>query len=411
VAGGTVADSQPRGERSRRLLRESQIRYLGDHHGRAAARVYAAATAGLDRVQRSKRRLAASAGRPHVVITSNTLDVGGAERQRILLANGLAARGYPVTLSLLQHEGQLRAEVDERVDVVVTPWRVPRPDVATSAVVITGTTNTEAAFGMLWRHSALGHGRRRWLVAAHTAPQPAGATYPRRLARFLRRSDGVIALSRTQWDQLVAHQNLHRDRPFVVANGIPEPPDRPDRPPRPAGAPIRLAFVGRLVEAKGVQIAVEALARITDRAWTLDVWGDGPYRATLESGVPSELADRIRFRGWTADPAAVLADADLVILPSWLEAQPLALLEAMWAGVPVLANPVGAIPEMLAGGAGLLTRGPDVASWHRALRDVLDDPQRLGPIGTAGLDRVRTRYTVTAMLDGYEDAIAEVLAR
>ncbi|HEV7206517.1 MAG TPA: glycosyltransferase [Jatrophihabitans sp.] len=409
-AGGTVADSPARSARSRRLLRESQLRYLGDHHGRASATAYGAATAALSRVQRSKRALAARADKPHVLITSNTLDVGGAERQRVLLANGLARRGYPVSLVVLQHEGPLRDEVSRDVEVVVTPWRVPRPDLDTAAVVVTGTTNTEAAYGLIWRHAALGHGRRRWLVAAHTAPQPDGPTYNSRLARLIRRSDGVIALSESHWRQLTERQYLHAADPFVVANGVPAPAGEVGEtaPVGPDG--VRMVFLGRLVEGKGLQTAIAALARLADRPWTFDIYGDGAHRAQLEAAVPVELRGRIRLPGWVADPADALRDADLMVLPSRLEAQPLSLLEAMWSGVPVLANGVGAIPEMLAGGAGLLAAGLDVDSWTDALREVLDHPEQLAALGRAGRERAAAAFSVDAMLDGYEHVLGAVMA-
>jgi glycosyltransferase involved in cell wall biosynthesis len=220
----------------------------------------------------------------------------------------------------------------------------------------------------------------------------------------------VIALSRTHWDQLNRYQVLHRKPPFIVPNGVLPPKLDLGAPPRPDG-PVRIAFMGRLVEHKGVQVAIDARIGLRDRAWTLDVYGDGPYRGHLAAAIPAGLRDRIRLRGWVADPADALRDADLLVLPSRLEALPLSLLEAMWAGKPVLANAVGAVPELLADDAGVLVSGMDAASWTNALRDVLDHPDRLTDIARRGHERVATAYTVEAMIDGYEHVLAECQAR
>lgn len=409
VGGGTVADSPGRAAASRALLEANQIRFLREHRGPGSAATFAAGAALLERTQRSKRRAnAAPTDRPGVLITSNTLGVGGAERQRVELANGLAGRGYPVTLVLLQQDGPLLERVHPSVRVVRTPWRAPRPDVRGPAVVITGTTNTEAAFGTLWRAAALGAGRRGWLVAAHTPPRPDAPTYPVPLTRMIRRSDGVIALSPSHWRQLTRWSALHGRAPFVVGNGvaIADGPDSPDDS-ADAGA-ARIVFAGRLVEHKGVQLALQALDRLEHRRWVFEVVGDGPYRARLEELVPERLANRVTFSGWAADPLAALRRAHLLVLPSVAEAQPMVLLEAMSLGVPVVANAVGAIPDLLGGGAGVVVAAPDADAWADALDALLTDRAAARRIGAAGRERVRARHTVESMLDGYERAIAAV---
>jgi glycosyltransferase involved in cell wall biosynthesis len=194
-----------------------------------------------------------------------------------------------------------------------------------------------------------------------------------------------------------------------VPNGVPAPAlDVADRPPH--HGPLHLVFAGRLVEHKGVQVAIEALGQLADRAWTFDIYGDGPYRSDIEAAIPVALRDRIRLRGWVADPADALRAADLFVLPSRLEALPMSLLEAMWAGRPVLTNAVGAVPELLADGAGILAPGLDATSWATALRDLLDHPALLAETARAGRERVAA-YSVDAMIDGYEQVLAQSTAR
>ncbi len=337
----------------------------------------------------------AAASRPlRVVITSNTLGYGGAEVQRVQLANGLADGGYAVTLVLLQGTGALLDRVSDQVTVLQTSWRHPRPRPRQPAVVVTGTTRTEVAFGAIWR---TGRPTRTWLVAAHTAAEPACPTYDRDVALLIRRSDGVIALSAGHWEQLTKFQALHRSTAFLVPNGADLTATDTASPERPR-TPVQLVFLGRLVESKGLQVAIAALARLTDRAWTLTVYGDGPYREQLERDTPAAIGDRVRFAGWTSDAQLAVSDADLLLLPSRREAFPMVLLEAMSAGVPAMASSVGAVPEMLADGAGIVVT--DDGDWYDALRQVLDHPERLHAMRAVARRRAG-HYSLARMIEGY----------
>jgi glycosyltransferase involved in cell wall biosynthesis/GT2 family glycosyltransferase len=411
-AAGTVAADAAASGRSRDLLRTNIA--LQIEQGSAAWRgdAYLAGTSALDRLQRSKRRARAATAptdRPAVVLTINRLVYGGAERHHVVLATELVRRGYDVTIVALQRFGPLIAEVPHSVRVVRQPWWAPAIDLPPGpAVVVTGDTNTETGFGTLWRRR---RDDRRWLVGAHVPPDPTAPTYSAPLARAMRRADGFIALSPRHRAEVSAHQAVAR-RWFVAPNGVAHADGLADVPQRPAhDGPLRLVMMSRIVELKNPHLLVAALDGLRDRAWTLDIFGDGPDRERLESLTPADLRDRIRWRGWSPGPDHAFADADLVCLPSRSEAFPLTILEAMARRLPVIASATCAVPDMLDHGrAGVVVDDVTVEGWRTALATVLDDRAGLGAIASRGLERMRDHYTIESMADAYEHAIAEVLA-
>ncbi|GAA1081829.1 glycosyltransferase [Tsukamurella conjunctivitidis] len=410
---GTVRGDSVASRRSADLLRANVALNIEHASGPRAAGAFLAGLAALDRVQRSKRAArtvaAGTPGRPAVVITTNRLVFGGAERQHVLLATELQRRGYPVTIVCMQRFGPLIGEIPHSIRVVRQPWWAPAPDLPPGpAVLISGDTNTETGYASLWR--AAGRDR-RWLVAAHIPPEPDGPTYSAGLAAAIRRADGFIALSPRHWAEATAFQDLGR-RVFTAPNGVAGAATLDDVPDRPAVAPRpRLVMLSRIVEHKNPHLLVEALHGLRHRDWDLSIYGDGPDRERLEALTPDDLRDRVHWRGWSPGPDHALADCDLLCVPSRSEAFPLVILEAMARRVPVVASSVCAVPDMLDGGrAGALVDDISVAGWTAALDDLLPRPETWREMGEHGFARMRERYTIEAMADAYErafDGIAE----
>lgn len=414
---GTVAGDESAGYRSADLLRANIALNIEQDRNKRAADLYVAGCGVLDRVQRSSRirranyRLGVTGGKPSVVITTNTLGYGGAERQHALLATELDRRGYHVTIVCIQRFGPLIAEVPASVRVIRQPWWAPMVDVGfNDSVLITGDTNTETGFATLWRRSGR---RRRWLVGAHIPPKDDTATYSPALAAAMRRADGFIALSPSHWAEATRHQRLN-DRVFYAPNGVmTEAAQRNMNTEHSAidGA-LRMVMLSRIVEHKNPHVLVEALAGLREYDWQLDIFGDGPDRARLETLTPPDLKDRVHWRGWSPGPDHAFADADLVCVPSGSEAFPLVIVEAMARGLPVMATDVCAVGDMLDGGsAGVLVSEPTTDAWRSSLRDVFDSPDMLQTLGMSGYKRSLDNYTVDAMADAYESAIGDVLER
>ncbi|MBS4103478.1 glycosyltransferase [Tsukamurella paurometabola] len=407
---GTVRDDAVAWRRSNDLLRANMALNIEHAAGPRVAGAFLLGDSLLDRLQRSKRaaRRALRRGeRPNIVFTVNRLVFGGAERHHLVLAGELQRRGYDVTVVCLQRFGPLIAEAPAGVRVVRQPWWGPLLDLPPGpAILVSGDTNTETGFATLWR---AGGRDRTWLVGAHIPPETGGPTYSAPLAAAMRRADGFVALSPAHRDIVGAHQDVAR-RFAVAPNGVARRADLDGVPARrPVGAVPRLVMLSRIVEHKNPHLLVEALSGLTEFAWELDIFGDGPDRARLEALTPPELAGRVRWRGWSPGPDHAFADADLVCVPSGSEAFPMVILEAMARRLPVAASAVCAVPDMLDdGAAGALVRDVTVEGWREALRTLLSRPEDWPALGDRGFERMREHYTVEAMADAYEAAFTRL---
>jgi glycosyltransferase involved in cell wall biosynthesis len=208
----------------------------------------------------------------------------------------------------------------------------------------------------------------------------------------------IVAVSDATRNALL-HQGYPASRTVTVHNGIEA--SKPAVPaalePAPSG-PVLLE-VGRLCDVKGQHELIAALPLLGRDDVTVllvgeDVETGGTFRRALEK--QAQALD-VRFLGGRDDVPALLATADALVLPSWVEGLPLVVLEAMAAGVPVVASAVGGTPEaVVAGETGLLVPPRDVDALARALRELLADPARAREMGEAGRARVRERFDATA---------------
>ncbi|HEY4022056.1 MAG TPA: glycosyltransferase [Pseudonocardiaceae bacterium] len=417
IGGGTSEDEPFASRRATDLLRAGQTMMLGLRGNTGPGSAFTAGLQLLDRVQRSKRAArrqarevaltTVRAGLPSILLTSNQLCLGGAERQRVLLANELTRRGYPVTLACMQAFGPLVSELDPAVRLVLTPWWQPSVELPTNdAVLITGITNTEAGFASAWRLGSAWHGGvRRWLAATHEPPANNGPTYGSLLAKVVGCSDGVIALSPRHWADITRHQPLYI-RHHIAPNGVPVQTPRRYEP----HTPLRFGMLSRIVEHKNPHLLVDALAALPKDQWSLDIFGDGPDFTRLSTLTPPDLP--VCWRGASAGPDAAFPEIDVLCVPSGAEAFPMVIVEAMMRGVPVVASAVGCVPDLLDNGdAGILVDPVTTEAWTEALRPLPHQQQRLADLAEAGARRAARRYTVEAMADAYESAIAETLSR
>jgi glycosyltransferase involved in cell wall biosynthesis len=206
------------------------------------------------------------------------------------------------------------------------------------------------------------------------------------LARFQRERVGLPARKLT-----VVHYGLDA-LPPAWAGGAPGPA-------LPESARVLLA-VSRLTSQKGLDVAVRALAAVRGDHpdAVLVVLGEGPARAELEAlAVELGVAGAVHLPGRVGDVAAWYRRADLLVHPARWEGFGLALLEAMLAGLPVVASRVSSIPEVvLDGDTGVLVPPDDPAALAAAIGRVLREP---GDLGAAGLARAREEFSVTRMAE------------
>jgi glycosyltransferase involved in cell wall biosynthesis len=187
----------------------------------------------------------------------------------------------------------------------------------------------------------------------------------------------------------------------AVPNGVPPTADSPSSAIASAPAPV-IGSLGRLTEQKGYDLLVRALPGLPDA--TLVLVGDGPQRGALEDlAARLGVADRLRITGWTGDPRGHLPAFDVFALPSRWEGMPLGILEAMHAGLPVVASDVGSVAEAVSDGeTGLLVGPGDAEALCESLAGLLADPRRRARMGECGRLVAIERFTDTAMARRYE---------
>lgn len=214
--------------------------------------------------------------------------------------------------------------------------------------------------------------------------------------RVFRRAAAVIVLS-DEWSGLVSRlpgARIHR-----LPNAIDTAPYRriAARPPRADGAPVRILYLGHLAGVKGTDDLLSAFARLDPRgaAVGLDLVGD--FQAAEDESRLRTAAVRDFGPGKTVrlvppvageEKLACFARADLFVFPSHSEGMPMAILEALAAGLPVVATSVGGIPELVADGAnGFLVPPRDPAALAEALARLCGDRALRVRMGAQSLER------------------------
>jgi glycosyltransferase involved in cell wall biosynthesis len=182
----------------------------------------------------------------------------------------------------------------------------------------------------------------------------------------------------------------------------------------PRDAPL-VAEIGRLCDVKGQRELIEALAQVPRAHAVLvgvDLEQGGSYQRELERAAErAGVRDRVVFAGARDDAGPLLAEIDVLALPSWTEGLPLVVLEAMAYRKPVVATPVGGTPEVVVDGeTGLLVPPRDPGALAAALRRLLDDPDLRAKMGAAGFERVRARFSAEAMSERVLAIYDEVLS-
>ncbi|HVH76426.1 MAG TPA: glycosyltransferase family 4 protein [Stellaceae bacterium] len=253
--------------------------------------------------------------------------------------------------------------------------------------------------------------------ASHAAKREGGAWTLgcRAAAAAIRRADAVIGLNPADREGVVP---LLRDparwvamKPFIDAAEYSAPLHR-------SGVPARLAVVAMM--RPGDKLASycllgEALRRLLDLPWSLEVIGDGPARQAVEEAL-APLAGRVLWTGALAGPAvaARLAAADLYLWPAINEAFSMAFLEAQASGLPVVAGDAGGVRSIVAAGhTGLVVPAGDAAAFAAAVRALLLDPERRARLGEAARRHVLAEHDLgaaacrlAAVIDGIAKARA-----
>jgi glycosyltransferase involved in cell wall biosynthesis len=233
---------------------------------------------------------------------------------------------------------------------------------------------------------------------------------------ILRRADLIVALSARACEDLVTYIGIPADRIRIVPNGVPsagfplsDPSSRPAARIHIGIADLpTVLYAGALVPEKGVDVAIEAAARLPDIQ--LLVVGDGPERGHLEALGQRVAPNRVVFAGTLAWPQAAYAAADAVVLPSrGGDSMPAVLVEAGYSGLPVVATPIGSIEEIVADGlTGIIVPADDPA----ALSDGIGLALASGVIlGAAARRYCLERFDIDVVAARWEDVLQEAAGR
>jgi glycosyltransferase involved in cell wall biosynthesis len=206
----------------------------------------------------------------------------------------------------------------------------------------------------------------------------------------------------------VAPENI-----IVIPNSVRLPPPKADYAIAP-GRPVTIVGLGRLHEKKGFGVLIKALRILAASAVAFDcsIAGEGPERASLQRAVDKAgLADRIKLPGWTDDVATYLSAADIFALPSFQEDFPLAVLDAMASGVPIVASRIDGPKDFLVDGETALIVPPnDAPALAEALSRLIADQGLRERLGRNARREAEQKYSFEAIGRRLVQALDNVLA-
>lgn len=207
----------------------------------------------------------------------------------------------------------------------------------------------------------------------------------------------------------------------VVHNGVPCPPDPPSPlRRRQPGDPLKAVLVGRLSPRKGIDVALEAIARLRTEGHdvTLSICGT-PFPGyewyadqLFERAQQSDLRGSVAFLGYVFPTWPVLAEADVVLVPSRAEPFGNVAVEALHAGRPVVASAVQGLKEIIRHGVtGVLARPDDAHDLAASLTWIFDNPTEAAHLATAGQRDAASRFTPSRYATAINNAVAPHLQR
>jgi len=229
-----------------------------------------------------------------------------------------------------------------------------------------------------------------------------------KLAAF-RLSTGVVAMCEESIAEL-SFIGYPLNRTLRTPNGIDTDCEVRQSETSEIGQEVRLVvYVGRLTAEKRLYDLLEAWSRLPDsirRLNRLEIWGSGPLRSSLESRCTVlDLADQVVFRGDVNDVRGRLPRARILVLPSATEGNSNAILEAMAAGLPVVATCVGGTPMLLGEeGRHQLFNPGDIAALTGHLQKLLASPDECARIGRAMRRRVLDHFDINVIAKRYAAA-------
>lgn len=349
---------------------------------------------------------------------------GGGERLARLIASGLDGERYESTLCVTRWSDDMAS--DPRASAVLD-------ELAAAGVGFLGLHRSSPLSLGAWRPllgrlrggtdvlhahkfgsnawaAVLGSLARTPVVVAHEHTwsfegQPLRRLLDREL--IARRSSAFVAVSGEDRRRMIEVEGIDPERIVLIPNGIPDPPGPGDRDLRAElgigpEQPV-IGTVGTLRPQKALHVLISAAAALRPEFPDLRVLivGDGAERARLEDlRAELRLQDTVTLLGQRSDVPDLLRAFDVAVSSSDFEGAPLAILEYMAAGLPVVATRVGGVPDLVdQGRTGLLVEARRPGDLATALAQLLRDPDRARQMGERGRRLQRRQFTIEAVVD------------
>lgn len=350
-------------------------------------------------------------------------DVGGAQTHVVELAGAQTADGEDVTI-VTGIDGPAMDRARARgIDVVIVPslgssresirqrraladllaaLRNVGPD------VVHGHSSNAGLLARIAAH------REGWpsVYTAHGWPFQRGAAMQQRAKSWVgefvggRLGDAVIVLTEAEALRAVRARVVPRDRLWVIHNGIGD--TDLTRPPSPSGSIPEIVMVARFAPPKLQTDLIRVMATLRDFPWMLTFVGDGPDLATTIATGTSLLGNRVRFLGHRDDVERILAASDVAVLWSRYEGMPIALLEAMRAGLCCVASDLPGVRALLGEPpAGFVAK--DSAELTGAMRSLLNDRAAIEGFGAAARLRYESDFSASAMCAATREVYESVI--
>lgn len=351
----------------------------------------------------------------------------GAERVQDLLALRLPSFGFRVDFACLKegHFASCRQAVDARIHERPMRFQID-PRAVFSLVrliksegyrlVHTHTVRTALIGGIAARLAGVP------LVHHVHSPAASDTESPMRNARnalveqtLCRRADRVVCVSSTL-EGYVLERGVHPERILTVWNGVPECERlRADRRP---GDPLVVGMIALFRPRKGLETLLEALAMVLQRGADVRLLAVGAFEsddyraAVLQHAGRLGLTEKVTWQGFVGDVNAQIRRMHVLALPSLFgEGTPMVMLEAMAAGVPVLASRVEGIPGVMRDHVdGILVQPGSARDMARAIYRMATDQADVSALGDSAQRRQRERFSDLAMASRIADIYRELLA-
>ncbi|HEU4603409.1 MAG TPA: glycosyltransferase [Steroidobacteraceae bacterium] len=348
-----------------------------------------------------------------------SLEVGGAERVVVNLANALA-QSNDVAIVCTKRIGALRDQLSDAVKVECldkregNDFRLPQK-LANCIRSFRAEVVHSHHWGVLL-DAGLAVAHANDAVFVHTVHGKYPSYSPglisrtkKQLRHFLerrvsRRAESVVCVSEELIDYVQREVGIARNKLRVIVNGtsIADPVQRASG----GSEELTLVTVGRLAAVKNHALLLRAFALLHAQGLRLQlkIVGDGPERGKLEAQVRATgIQDRVEFLGFRSDVSAVLASADVFVLSSISEGLPMAALEAMQVSLPIVATRVGGMPQVVSEGTnGFLVDSGNAEQLADRIRFLAEHRGVLVEYGKASRALLVRNFSAATMVDAYK---------